>query len=255
MTCILSCSKSPNSNSDYEGELYIKLLDAPTSYQKIEILIYRVLIHRNSISAGGVWYDVMKESTGRFDVLKLRNGVDMTLVASKVSIGKYDQIKIVFGMGRINVDGRDNDLLLDPSIQDGAVLNYQFEIIDGERFQLTFDLEVGVSVLNPAIGQYYWKPVFRIQQTDLCGYIVGSVLGPDSLATEATVQTYTGLDSVSTMNELSTGSFQLSALPEGTYSVTIVPTDSLLRDSTITDIQVVRRVKNNIGVIYLKYDQ
>ena len=62
-------------------------------------------------------------------------------------------------MGRINVDGKENNLILDPSIQDGAIINYQFEIIEGGRLQLTFDLDIGNSIMNPAVGEYYLKPV------------------------------------------------------------------------------------------------
>ena len=75
ITCILSCSDSSNgSGSNFEGELYITLLDAPAVYKKIEILIYRVWIYR---SISEVPYLARDESTGRFDILELRNGINI----------------------------------------------------------------------------------------------------------------------------------------------------------------------------------
>jgi hypothetical protein len=235
-----------------QGELFIKVLDAPAGFQKINIVVDRVSIHRAGASADVGWTVVSTNSSGAFDLLNLRNGRNLQLVLNKVPIGNYDRIKINYGACTILKNELEQSVSLDPSILSGNSIAFGFQIVAGEQLQLTFDFDAGRSVYK--IGElYYFNPVIRIQNTILSGWITGSVLDSAQAVALATIKTYTGVDSVSTLSEFPYGSFQLSDLPERAYSVIIVPDDSLLVADTISNINVVRQRPTNLGAIHLKH--
>ena len=232
-----------------EGELFIKVLDAPATVQHMNIVVDHVSIHRADISGDVGWTVVNTNTSGSFDLLNLRNGRNLQLVLSKVPVGSYDRIKINFGACTIVNNGLEQLLNPDPTIQSGDNLGFGFQIVQSQQAQITFDFDASRSVyLNGE--SYYFKPVIRVQNTLLSGRIIGSVVRPDTLYNLTSVHTYTGLDSVSTMCDPN-GSFQLSDLPEHMYSVTILSGDPKLNDTTISNITVVRREEANIGAIKL----
>jgi len=243
---IAGCSSGGASD---EGELFIKVLDAPATVQQMKIVVDHLSIHRADISGDVGWTVVNTNTSGWFDLLNLRNGRNLQLVLTNVPVGSYDRIKINFGACTIVNDGLEHLLIPDPSIQSGDILEYGFQIVQGKQVQLTFDFNASNSVyLNGE--SYYFKPAIRVQNTLLSGWILGSVIRPDTLYNLTSVRTYTGLDSVSTLCDPN-GSFQLSDLPEKTYSVTIYSGDPKLNDTTISNITVVRKQGSNIGAIKL----
>ena len=243
---LAGCSKGSSSD---EGELFIKLLDAPGPFQQLKIVVDHVSVHRADVSGDVGWTVVTSVPTGSFDLLNLRNGRNLQLVLSKVPIGAYDQIKIYFGACTIVNQGLEQLLNLDPAIQAGDVFPYGFQIVQGQQAQITFDFNAYQSVYMNG-ESYFFKPEIRIQNTVLSGWILGSVLRPDTLPNTSTVHTYTGVDSVTTLCDPN-GSFQISDLPENTYAVTIVSGDPTLNDTTISNIPVIRRQGYNLGAIKL----
>jgi hypothetical protein len=88
----------------------------------------------------------------------------------------------------------------------------------------------------------------------LPGWIAGAVLDSGLTPVSAKVLTYTGIDSVATFSEVSlNGNFQLSDLPEKTYSVAIIPDDPSLLADTVYNINVIRQQPTPMGAIHLKY--
>jgi hypothetical protein len=247
LSFILAGCSSKGAND--EGELFIKVLDAPAAFQQMNITVDRVSIHNAGVSADVGWTIVSINSSGSFDLLNLRNGRNLQLVLSKVPVGTYDQIKINYGACTIINDGLEQLLNLDPTIQLGNSLAYGFQIVQGQQVQLTFDFDAIQSVYQNG-ESYFFKPIIRVQNTLLSGWILGSVVRPDTLPVMSTVHTYTGVDSVITLCDPN-GSFQISDLPENTYSVTIVSGDPKLNDTTISNITVVRKQGSNIGAIKL----
>ena len=244
---ILICCSSHGAND--EGELFIKVLDAPASFQQLSIVVDRISIHRTGASSEIGWTTVSTNSSGSFDLLNLRNGRNLQLVLSKVPVGTYDQIKINYGACTIIEQGQEQKkLYLDQA--SGNSIAYSFQIIEGQQLQLTFDYNSYSSVYKIG-GQYFFKPVVRVQNTLLSGWITGSVVRPDTLPDLSIVHTFTGVDSVTTLCDPN-GSFQLSDLPEGTYSVIIVPEDTSLVTDTISNISVIRKLPTNLGAIQLK---
>jgi hypothetical protein len=246
---IVSCSSN---GANDQGELFIKVLDAPASFQQINIVVNRVSIHRTGTTEDVGWTIVSSDATGSFDLLNLRNGRNLQLLLNKVPVGTYDQIKLNYGACTIIKDGPEQALNPDPTIHSGNAIAYGFQIVEGQQLQLTFDFDAYRSVYKSG-ELYYFKPVIRVQNTSLSGWITGSVLDTGQTVVLANITTYTGIDSVSTLNEYPYGSFQLSDVPEGIYSIAVVPEDPLLIADTIPNVNVVRRLPTSLGAIHLKY--
>jgi hypothetical protein len=247
LSFVLACCSSSGANN--QGELFIKVLDAPASFQQMNIDVDRVSIHRAGVSGDVGWTIASTGASGSFDLLNLRNGRNLQLVLNKVPVGSYDLIKINFGACTITDNGLEQLLQLDPTIQSGDSLLYGFQIVEGQQVQITFDFNAYRSVYKNG-DLYYFRPVIRVQNTLLSGWILGSVIRPDTLPNAATVHTFTGVDSVLTLCDPN-NSFQLSDLPENTYTVTILSGDAKLRDTSIANVTVVRRQGYNIGAIML----
>jgi hypothetical protein len=244
---ILSCSKSSESESDSEGELYIKLVDAPAKYQQLNINILNVAIHR----VGASWSSVSSNIDGPINLLSLRNGKSKLLLLEKVNVGEYDQIKLRFGYCYV-IDENERQIPLTfytPELE--HVLSYGFKVLAGEKVQLSFDFDAYLSVSE----SYSFKPVIRVENTQFCGWIAGSIVDTNHNAVPATISTWTGIDSVSTYNDTTEyGSFQLSDLPENLYSVTIVPFDTIsFYQKRIDSLVVVRQTLTNLGAVILRH--
>ena len=217
--------------------------------QQLNINVDHVSIHRADISGDVGWTVVTANSTGSFDLLNLRNGRNLQLVLSKVPVGSYDRIKINFGACTIVNDGLEQLLNPDPTILAGDTIVYGFQIFQSQQTQLTFDFNVSRSLYMSG-ESFFFKPVIRVQNRLLSGWILGSVIRPDTLYNLTSVRTYTGVDSVSTLCDPN-GSFLLADLPENIYNVTIYSGVPALNDTTISNITVVRSTGANIGAIKL----
>jgi hypothetical protein len=95
---------------------------------------------------------------------------------------------------------------------------------------------------------YKLNPVIRIQSNDNAGSISGTVF---QTSARAMIWTSVGSDTISTFADSSDGSFQLSVLPEGAYSVKFSPTLGAYRDTTINGIVVQGRQETNLGTVVL----
>jgi len=244
---LVSCSSN---GANDQGEIFIEVVDAPANYQQINIVVDRISIHQT----GAVGWTFINTSPVKFDLLTLINGHSAQLVLSKVPAGTYDEIKIIYGTCTVTTEGIEHLLNLDASIQNGHSILGSFQIVDGQQFQLMFDYDAynSVSVSGVFFNNYYFKPKIRVQNTSLSGWITGNVRDSSNVVS-AKITTYTGLDSVTTYNETTFGSFQLSGLPERTYTVIVIPDNPLFINDTISGIVVTRQQPTNLGAIQLKY--
>lgn len=252
MCNLFSCSESSTGGSDSGGELFIKLHDAPADFQQVNISINLVSVHKAGDNTNLGWV-IASENSVDFDLLTLRNGRSELLVLNKIDAGNYDLIKLHFGPCTVVDNGTEYLLDLASAPVFDQILDFNFEIEGGRQTQLSLDFDVSRSISKSGFN-YRLSPVIRVQNTLLCGWISGSIIDTINSRNSipSTIYTWTGLDSVSTQNELSTGSFQLPDLPENYYSIRIVPADSIMYQSKMIDsLQVIRQRATNIGVVVL----
>ena len=254
LLCFIFASCSNNGAND-EGELFIKVVDAPASYDQMMVVVDRVSVHRTGTGVDVGWTYVSTSSSGPIDLLNLRNGKNFQLVLNKVPVGTYDKIQLNYGTCTITKDGTEHQLNLDPTIRVGQFISFGFQIIEGQRLQLSFDFDASNSVYTSgALNDYYFKPAIRVQNTILTGWITGSVTDTGRVVVSAKITTKTALDSVTTYNDTTQyGSFQLSDLPEGVYTVVVIPDNQLLMNDTLFNNVVTRQAPTNLGAIILKY--
>ncbi len=247
---ITSCS---NNGPGDQGELFIKVVDAPANYQKINIIVNRVSIHQSG-SPSDIGWTYVSTSPQSFNLLTLLNGNSYQLVLSKVPAGSYDHIEINYGQCTLIKSGTEYPLNYAPSIPLGNhTISYAFKIADGQMSQLAFDYDAYGSVYSEQLS-YYFNPAIRVQDISFCGWITGSVLDSNKVIASAKIKTYTGLDSVTTYNDTTQyGSFQLSDLPEGTYTVIVIPNNQLLVNDTLFNNVVTPQRATNLGAIILKH--
>jgi hypothetical protein len=249
---MLSCSKSSENGPQGGGQLLIKLLDAPAHYEHVNVSILLVSIHRTGADVNLGWSIVSTQSV-EIDLLSLRNGNSETLVLNTVDAGKYNQIKLRFGACTVVENGMESLLNFNTAPLFEHVINYNFEVQEGVKAQLSIDFNVALSVYKNGISNYSFTPVIRVQNTLLCGSISGSVVDTSHTVVPASIFTWTGTDSVSTLNDMTNGSFQLSDLPETYYSVSIVPFDTFsFHEKRIDSLVVTRQTTHNLGAIILQ---
>jgi hypothetical protein len=246
---VFLCCKSEGGGN---GKLYIKIHDAPASYRKLEIDIHHIRIHRVGMGEGVGWSTVYTRIGGPIDLLDSRNGRYDTLVLNEVPLGKYDQLELYFIFSSVTIgDGTLHPLILPPNST--YTINCAFEIRESNMCQLSIDFDASSSVKENG-GTYTLEPTVSVQNADLCGWIAGLVVDSVSTPIPAKIIAWGSGDSVSTLNDITQyGSFQILDLPEHSYSIKIVPADTLVwRDTTITSLSVTRGLARDVGIIRLR---
>ena len=240
-------SATGNSNGA-QGDIKIYLVDSPSSYDAVNIVVTEVSVHIASSDSNSGW-TVINSTTRTINLLNLTNGNFDILGTSRLDVGRYTQIRLMIGTGsNVVVDGEVHPLDIPSGTQSGLKLNHQFDIEADVLYELTLDFDASRSIHVTGNGQYQLRPVIRVIANIVSGSISG-IVSPASA--NAFVSTVAGLDTVTTYANVTSGGFTLMALPAGLYAVAIHSGNSAYADSTLTGVTVVAQQNTNIGTIAL----
>lgn len=242
------CSDDSTNPADSgNGRMKIYMVDSPSSFDSVVVCVSRVEVHSATGDSSSGWFTI-NDSLRYFDLLLLTNGASVVLGDTSLPAGHYTQIRLILGTGSyIVVSGVRYDLTVPSGLETGIKLTHQFTIESGKVYELMLDFDVESSIVITGNGDYQLKPTIRIIPVELSGSISGQIMPLDS---EPVIMTMKGSDTISTYTDL-LGFFKLMALTEGSYEVSIIPANTIYRDTTITNVQVVALQDTDIGVIVL----
>jgi hypothetical protein len=244
---IFSCSDSTSPETG-QGQVKITMVDAPASYDEVNIVVIRVEVHKADADSNNGWF-VINNDSATYDLLLLRNGASVVLGDHPLDAGHYTQIRLIIGTGsNVVVDGVTYPLEIPSGEQTGVKLNHSFVIEDGLLYELLLDFDAERSIVVTGNGEYKLKPVIRVTPLVISGTISGNI-NPVSAA--GFVYAISGTDTSLTIAEPITGSFMLMALLQQTYKVEVFSADSAYNDTTITNVIVVAQQNTNLGTINL----
>jgi hypothetical protein len=117
-------------------------------------------------------------------------------------------------------------------------------LVGGVAYSILLDFDANQSIVETGNGTYKLKPVIRTIDTAVSGSIKGTIT-PVGLI--ATVTATSGTSVYSSVVNAS-GSFMISGVPAGTYSVVITPALPKL-PVTVANVSVTTGVATNMGAI------
>jgi hypothetical protein len=245
---ITGCEKSAVEATPGPGELKLYLVDSPGDYDEVNIVVNKVEVHNSDVDTTTGW-STINNTPATYDLLTLRNGASSILGTAKLTPQHYTQLRLMIDSGsNVVVNGIRYNLVIPSGMESGIKLTHAFTIEADKLYELTLDFDADESIKLLGINTYKLQPTIRVVSNVISGTISGKVL---PTVTNALVQTTVGLDTVSTIPDTS-GNFKLMALPEGTYTLKIIPSNIAYRDSTIASVAVVKQQDSNIGIITLQ---
>jgi hypothetical protein len=246
---LIGCSDS-DSNPTGEtgtGELKLYLVDSPSEFDAVNIVVTRVEVHVAGADSNSGWW-VINDSTATYNLLTLTNGANAVLGDTLLPADHYTQIRLYIGVGsNVVVDGITYPLTIPSGVQSGLKLNHQFEIEPNTLYELTLDFDAESSIHQTGNEQYMLNPVIRVTANVVSGTISGII---DPASARPLIWTVAGIDTCNIYPDTLSGYFKLMALPGGTYAVHIEPTTAY-QDTTVSGVQVIAEQTTNLGTIVL----
>jgi len=255
-----SCSNTNNpvATTGGTGIMKINMIDAPASFDTVNIKIDSVQAHISIANDNSGWI-TLNNFPSNYDLASLVNGNSKVIAEDTLPAGKYSQIRLYLGTGDIDnyvvlKDQTERLFLTTPSgTQSGIKLNIDATIKAGITYELTVDFDAAKSIVttgSPTSPKYILKPVIKVVTTATTGIISGVVL-PDTVS--ADVWAVLNGDSTSTSTGAS-GAFKLFGLSPDTFMVHIIPlapNDAFFKDTTISKVVVTAGSTTDLGTINL----
>ncbi|MDR8390297.1 DUF4382 domain-containing protein [Aliifodinibius sp. S!AR15-10] len=246
-----------NSGSDVGmGTLEVRMHDAPANYDAVNVFVERVEINAEQDTAG--WMTI-SEPQQSYNLLELTNGAYTVLGDTTLEAGTYNQIRLILSREghSVVVDGEEKSMFVPSGAQTGIKLNVNAEIQEDITYTLLLDFDASRSVVKRGNGQanpgYLLKPVIHASNQAVTGNIDGTVSPVDA---EPVVYAIADSDTLaSTYADTTDGYFKLIGLEEGSYTVSINPTNEDYSIKDTTDVGVTVGETNELGTIELEQAQ
>jgi len=245
-----SCNKDDDSGA---SKLEVRLMDGPGDFQSVVLDVRQIEVHLKGEGNPDGWKTLPFQAQ-TINVLEYVNGRSALLVSTDFEPGELKEIRLILGPNSY-VTGRDGlryDLKTPSGQTSGVKLKLNNVVVRTDKtFQLLLDFDVAKSIVergnwrsgNDRKERYLLKPVIRVLTQELRASIRGTATPaaarPQVLAIR---QSITPADTFSTAADATSGSFQFSGLPAGTYRVELFPT------TTAPVGQAAYRVETRTGV-------
>lgn len=243
---LIGCGTQSDSRT---GSFQVLLHDAPASYDEVNVFIESVQVNNGTDEEGWITVGTPQQV---FDLLELTNGVLQPLGEIELETGTYEQVRLILSSDghSVVVDGQSHDMFIPSGAQTGIKLNVNAEIEPDITYTLLLDFDASRSVVVTGNSNYILKPVIKATNQAITGNIEGSVTPVEA---EPVVYAIANGDTLSsTYADENDGTFRLIGLEEGSYTVSINPTNTDYQVKDTTDVQVTVGETNDIGNVELE---
>lgn len=159
---IISCQKGSNTSGE-NATLNIRLTDAPTVYEEVnvDILEVRVKFADNGVPGDG-WVTLITYP-GIYNLLALQNGVDTLLATGAYPFRIIKEIRFVLGP---NNTIKDAGVIYPLEIPSGSESGLKIKVdkkLQETLETIVIDFDAALSVKKEGTGDYKLRPVLRIR--------------------------------------------------------------------------------------------
>lgn len=149
-------------NEQASAGITINLTDGPGDYDEVNIYLKTIQVLKVDTS-GSEWVDLTTNS-GYYDLLKLQNGVDTTIVKDSLSIGtKISQLRMILeDSNTVLVDSNYHSLFVPSGTQTGFKINLQ-DTMSADSLNITIDFDAEKSIKKRGNNEYLLVPVLKIK--------------------------------------------------------------------------------------------
>lgn len=147
------------------GNITVRMTDAPGDYQQVNVEITKVKVHLEPASGVASWVD-LPSTAGVYDLLKLQNGIDTTLVnTSQLAEGRITQMRLMLGSNNtIMIDSTIYPMTVPSGSQSGIKLVGGLDVDPNQTLNVLIDFDAAQSVVEAGSGKYQLKPVIKVVQ-------------------------------------------------------------------------------------------
>jgi hypothetical protein len=144
------------------GNISIRLTDSPGLYQQVNVDIQTVSVHLVPTAGSGSWIDLPTKS-GVYDLLKLQNGIDTSLVnTTSLSAGKITQMRLLLGTNNtVMKDSVVYNLTVPSGSQTGIKVIGNLIIDPNIPLNVKLDFDAAESVVESGTNTYQLKPTIK----------------------------------------------------------------------------------------------
>lgn len=244
------CGGTKNSSGVNTGTVRVSMTDAPADYDSVILMIREVAVHKEGPEDTG-WYSFIPDSSS-YDLLQLQNGVFAELGKLPVPTGHYTQVRLILDPGSYVVEnGVRRDIIIPSGLQTGLKLVGEWDVADGDVVDLGIDFDASRSFHETGSGKLMLKPTVRIVVLSAPPPAVTGISGTISPSDPASVvYAIAGVDTITSAISDATGSFVLSMLAAGSYTVAI-DAPAAYRDTSLAGVAVTTGLVTSLGTITL----
>ena len=238
---ITGCNKNSN-----EGRIVVRLTDSPGDYEKVNIDLKAVQIHRSNSNDESGWI-TLNTNEGIYDLLELTDNVTTVIADDYLPAGQISQMRLVLGENNSVVIGGEEIPLATPSqMQTGLKLLVNTTLTEGITYAVLLDFDAAKSIVRSGNGTYNLKPVLKTVTEARDGAIEGTVLPS---AENVAVYAMQGEDTIATSYAIeNNNSFFVGGLEAGSYNLVFDPgTESNYAAFTIEGVNVSLGIVTNAG--------
>ena len=264
----VACTKS--SAPDQNRSLTVHLTDDPAVFSNffidikyVEVKIDQDLNHDSHFADNdkdgdndkkdhdqyGKW-DTLVFKPGVYDILKLKNGLDIELAKGNIAAGRIGKIRLTLGTNNtVVVGGVTKPLVLATGTNNYVYVKVEDDDLDetpGGQVALWIDFDIAASV-EESNGIYYLKSHLKAFGMEKFGKIEGKVLPLDA---HTIVKASMGSDVSNAIPDEGSGEFKIRGLKEGSYTISYKGYNGYM-DTTLTNIQVVKGKETHLPSITL----
>ena len=153
-----SCSKDSTGNST----LNVRLTDAPTAYQEVNVDIREVKVKFSDDSTENEWQTLLPHP-GIYNLLAYQNGVDTLLATGVFPTQVIKQIRFILGP---NNTIKDAGVVYPLTIPSGSESGLKIKIsksLNATLETIVIDFDAALSIRQEGPGDYKLRPVLRIK--------------------------------------------------------------------------------------------